>query len=881
MPHDNEYPRAQRSRLGPESSNSGAMKGAPRTFAHELQSFGEAVALRTEDGLAVSYRELAARADAFAAKLGQKRRLLLIEAENAIEPLVAYLGALRGGHPVILAAAGSDNERVVATFKPSATFIRKGETWDLQLGCGEEAPMHPDLSVLLSTSGTTGATKLVRLSGAAVDANARSIVEYLGIGADDRAITSLPFHYSYGLSVVNSHLMAGATVLLTDRSVVDPEFWAFASVGEATSLAGVPYTYELLERAGFRDKVLPALRTLTQAGGRLAPEAVQRIAEWSATRGIRFFVMYGQTEATARMAYLPPEVAASRPEAIGVAIPGGRFELVGEDGAAIQTPGQAGELVYYGPNVMMGYATAPADLAAGQELNALRTGDLAVRGADGLYRIVGRNSRFAKIFGLRISLDEVEAEVRRLGGSGVVVSDDEAIYVAVTSTSELRDLGQQLAARYKVPESIFQLTSWDDLPRLPSGKVDYQSILGASKAAGVPSARTGGAKEPIAAAFARSFPRAAIRARDSFVSLGGDSLNYVSISMEIEEALGYLPEDWEQRTIAQLASLSPRSLPLRWWSPRTIETEVVLRMLAILAVVVNHASDYVVGGGAEVLLILAGYNLSRYQAGRLQAGDSFEFVRSFARRIILPYFGLLCFYLLAKRTLDVPSLLMLSNFFGRFGSLIEPFWFLEVLLQSFLVIAIVAQLRPVQAAIANSPWRFGLACLAVTLLVKCGAVAVFHHEHLQNRTPDAALPLLALGWCVHNATTTWRRLLMTGVFLVFAALSMVGLDGLWFQYPFPSSISHAVWLCASAAGLLWIRRVPLPAALHSVVASIAAGSFYIYLVHVIPLWLLFWKAGIKDLTINLVASVALGLMVWWLVERSEEMRTKLLPRHAQ
>lgn len=838
-------------------------------FARDLEGFGDAIAVVTEWGERISYARLAARADAFSARLGPRRRLVVVEATNALEPLVAYLGALRGGHPVILAAAEGDHGRLRDAFRPSARFARRDGAWRLDLNAPADCELHPDLAVLLSTSGTTGATKLVRLSGAAVDANARSIAEYLGVSASDRAITSLPFHYSYGLSVVNSHLAVGGALLLTARSVVDLDFLSFLRDEGATSLAGVPYTYELMERIGFRDKAPASLRTLTQAGGRLPPDAVRRFAGWAESHGARFFVMYGQTEATARMAYLPPEAALEHPDAIGRAIPGGEFRLVDEAGRPIEQDDAVGELVYRGPNVMMGYATAADDLARGAELDELHTGDLARRGADGLYRIVGRKSRFAKIFGLRVSLDEVDAQLGRLGAAGATVSDDARIYVALTRGPPAGTLAETLAETYDLPQTVFQVTETPELPTLPSGKVDYQAILreGQARAEAGAAAPATTTRHAIEAAFARAFPRRGVRPPDTFVSLGGDSLNYVMISLEIEKALGFLPEDWEQLSIAQLCALSARRLPTRWWSLRSIETEVILRALAVIAVVVAHSSDLLVGGGAEVLLALAGYNLARYQKSRLAAGQGLGFTLSFARRIIAPYYVLLVAYLTFKREFDVASLLLVSNFFGRFRSLIEPFWFLEVMLQCFLIVSLLALFKPVQRMIAANPWRLGLLWLAASVVLKGGVYALAHHDVLLNRTPDAALHLLALGWCAHEATTRGRRVVMTILMLAFAALAVVGIPGFWPHYPYPGNLSHAAWMAACAMGLLWVRRQSLPVILHVAFSGTAAASFYIYLTHVFPVWLFYWSIGDKSLTTNVAASMVVGLAAYWTAGR--------------
>ena len=234
--------------------------------------------------------------------------------------------------------------------------------------------LHPDLALLLSTSGSTGSPKLVRLSADSVQANAAAIAQYLHLRPSDTAVTTLPLSYCYGMSVVNSHLLVGASLELTDLSVVDPCFWELARAAEVTSFAAVPYTFDLLERVGFEHMNLPSLRYITQAGGRLDPDRVRSYAEMGLRQGWDLFVMYGQTEATARMAYLPPDQAAEHPHAIGVPVPGGSFRLE-------PVPGLDDcELVYTGPNVMLGYAERPEDLALGRVITELHTGDLARRG---------------------------------------------------------------------------------------------------------------------------------------------------------------------------------------------------------------------------------------------------------------------------------------------------------------------------------------------------------------------------------------------------------------------------------------------------------------------------------------------------------------------
>ncbi len=332
------------------------------------------VALVTED-VTLSYGELAGRVAERGRMLGETRRLIMLQASNSLEPLVTYLAALEGGHPILLVAPGDDE----ASIRHRASLAERFDPDVIAAGAGNGAVLHevrvgsahefsPELALLVSTSGSTGSPKLVRLSRENLESNAGAIAEYLRLTPADRAATTLPMHYCYGLSVINSHLVAGASIVLTGRSVTEAAFWDEARANQITSFAGVPYTFELLEKGGFSDRMPDSIRYLTQAGGRLAPEAVRRFARLGERRGFEFFVMYGQTEATARMSYVPAELAEHAAGSIGRPIPAGRLRIDAEPGAEI------GELVYEGPNVMLGYAESPADFALGRTVHELRTG---------------------------------------------------------------------------------------------------------------------------------------------------------------------------------------------------------------------------------------------------------------------------------------------------------------------------------------------------------------------------------------------------------------------------------------------------------------------------------------------------------------------------
>ncbi|MGW0802040.1 AMP-binding protein [Nonomuraea sp. NPDC002799] len=384
---------------------------------------------------------------------------------NNLASVLRYLAAWQAGRPIALLdpdlSAGALAD-LSGRFRPAALLGFTHAADGSPPARHEVLAPHPDLAILLATSGSTGNPKLVRLSRQAVQANAAAIAGALSIGPGDIAPTSLPLHYSYGLSVLNSHLAAGATVVLTEAGLLERSFWAHLDEHRCTSLAAVPYQYEMLRRLRFDRAEHPALTTLTQAGGRLDPELVTEFAG----QADRFFVMYGQTEATARIAVLPPDRLADKPGSVGPAVPGGRLTV--EDG----------EVVYHGPNVMMGYAETAADLALGDQLGGvLHTGDLGRLDDDGFLYLTGRMKRIAKIFGVRVNLDDVEGLLRGAVPMAATSGDDRVtVWAEGLDAAGCAGLARRLGAEMRVHWSGFDVRSVERLPLLATGKVDYRAL---------------------------------------------------------------------------------------------------------------------------------------------------------------------------------------------------------------------------------------------------------------------------------------------------------------------------------------------------------------------------------------------------------------------
>jgi hypothetical protein len=837
---------------------------APGSLVDHLASYGARPALLGRDlpGGGLDYAALADRvaeaASCFRAASGAGRRLVLLQGGRDADSLVAYLGALAADQVVLLAGSGA-LAPLAAAYHPDVVLDRDavgdlvGALGEARAGTGHD--LHPSLALLLSTSGSTGSPKLVRLSRRNLVSNALAIADYLGLRAGDVAPTLLPTEYCYGLSVLHSHLAVGAALLLTEDSVADQRFWDDARRFRATSLAGVPHTFDLLDRVGFAERVtdpaagLGSLRTLTQAGGRMAPETVRRYAELGQAAGFDLFVMYGQTEATARMAWLPPDLAHTAPGAIGRPVAASSFTLepvAGDEEGSDPLPEGVGELVFGGPGVMLGYAQSRADLARGREVTALRTGDLGRLRPDGLYEVVGRVSRFAKVFGLRVDLDRCERLLAVEGVVALAADGGDRVVLGVCDGARAVDPAAVRGTAARVlglPPAAFAVVTFPEVPRLPTGKVDHRAVarlaepvgaghpVRAAPPAGGESGDSGALRERIAALYAATLGRE-VRPTDSFVGLGGDSLTYVEVGVGLERLLGRLPADWPSRPVAALADTSrtaapgatARSATARGAATRAprrtprarLETTVLLRALAILSIVGTHANLWTLLGGAHVLLAVAGFNLARFHLAADTARERARRVLRGAARIAVPSVLVIGTVSLWTDGLGWRQVLLVNALTSRGWS--EPawhYWFVEALVAVLLLVAALVALGPVHRLERRFPFALPVALALLALVTRYDVVPTagdqIHRAHV-------VLWLFALGWAAARARHRTHRLLVS-------ALALGTVPG------FFGDGAREAYVALGLLALLWLPSVRVPAAVARLAVPVAAASLWTYLVH--------------------------------------------------
>ena len=837
------------------------------SFAAQLARFADRTAVSTKTG-SVSYRELARRVEDVARSFGPHRRLVALEAENTLPSLVAYLAALSSGNPLLILPPGGGpaGEALIAAYDPDV--VVRASNGEAVLDVRREQSqhdLHPELALLLSTSGSTGSPKLVRLSADSIQANAAAIAQYLQLRPSDTAATTLPLSYCYGMSVVNSHLLAGASLALTDLSVVDPCFWELVRTENVTSFAAVPYTFDLLDRVGFEDLDVPSLRYITQAGGRLAPDRVRSYAELGRRQGWDLFVMYGQTEATARMAYLPPDQAADHPQAIGVPVPGGSFRLEPVPGL------EASELVYTGPNVMLGYAEQPEDLALGRVITELYTGDLARLGSDGLYEIVGRRSRFVKIVGLRVDLGQVERILADLGLTAAAAGSDHAVVAAVEGDHSLALIAKTLATDLGLPRAAVQLFPVEAIPRLANGKPDYPAVValagGGEDDGGRPAAAPHSAEgtADVRRIFMEVLEQDDVGDTDTFVSLGGDSLSYVAASVRLEQALGYLPRGWHLMPVCELSpSPVPHAAPGRippsgnpvpkkpsaasGWRRRVLEpmeTGIVLRAVAIICIVSTHIGFFHWQGTAHVLMAVAGYNFARFQLSGTRTARLRRQLRSIAR-IVMPSVAVIGLAFAVTDKYAWYNVFLLNPLLGPEGWTDRSrFWFVEILVHILIGLAAVLAIPAVDRAVRRWPWAFGLALVAVDLPLLFGLV--------ESRYPGQGpvLWLFGMGWAAAASRTLRQKAAVTAVALLITPTC--------FDNPYRTAT-----ILAGCLILLWVPTLHVPRGLHRITALLASASLHIYVTH----WLVYPLVDPVDKGLAVPASLACGVLYWILATRA-------------
>lgn len=732
-----------------------------------------------------------------------------------------------------------------------------------------------ELAAILYTSGSTGRPKGVMLSHANMWLGAQSVASYLGLGNDDRTLAVLPLSFDYGQNQLLSSWYAGASVVPLDY-LTGVDVLKAVERHDITTLAAVPPLWVQLAELDWPREVAAKLRRLTNSGGALTPDLVHRLR--AIFPQARLFAMYGLTEAF-RSTFLDPALIDSHPTSMGKAIPFAEILVIGDDGQ-VAADGAEGELVHCGPLVAQGYwqdgqRTAerfrPAPPQSQYGGLAVWSGDRVRRDADGLLYFVGRRDAMIKSSGNRISPQEIEDEAIATGlvveAVALGIPDErlgQAVHLVVRAMpgatdaeSELpRILGQRLPNFMK--PKVFH---WrETMPTGPNGKIDRRRL--AEEYRGLPATESRPAADPASAPpmpgndfrtrMAEILNVRAIRDEDTFIGLGGDSMNYVQATILLDTMPGEVPEDWEHLPLAELEQLlfSPAAsqdsrtgeqvaAASAWLSgsrgkrrSNMLESSVVLRAIAIILVVLNHTMngrvDGLFAGATGVLLLIVGMNFSRFQLSLLETGGSWKVLSSTLQKAVLPYFFVLSMYFLFLHKIFWPQYLLYGNFtdglFWNGDRRFKTYWFLEVYISFIILLCVLFLVPRVRAFSRRVPKAGPIAAFALAVVLAGIARPYSDAGVFYDNTLFSALPLLMFGWLIEKLKSRDEKYLL--LVIGFLATFILPLNADFLSLPL---------LAVAAPLLMFVRRVPVGPLLARPLSVIAGASFYIYLLHSIVL----------------------------------------------
>lgn len=814
----------------------------------------------------ITYEHLDQLCDQFSDRLPEEKGLVLIEMTNSVECITAMYGSLRKGHGVLLCEKQNIalKEKLCKSFRPKVIFDKNSSGWSLHETIYKQGhPLHDDLALLLTTSGSTGEHKCVRLAKSNIHTNTESISSYLSITESDRCLLLLPICFSFGLSVLNTHLSKGASVFLQGPAVETPQFSQYLTKRKITCFSGVPHTFELLERTEFRDNSIPSLRYIAQAGGRMRKGLILDFNRWARSNGSRLFVMYGQTEASPRISYMPPDLLDNNPDCIGIPIPGGKLSIADTYGHPIEEIGREGELIYRGPNVMMGYAKNADDLSLGWKTESLSTGDLGMLTESNLYKITGRKKRICKIYGKRFNLDSIESILQQLDPTAVCCSDDESLLIA-SENIDMVLLSASVSKQFGIPQSNIISQHYIKIPLLASGKTDYAKIIKKSEEKPTNKKKTAhsSVKNELLNIYKNCFPDEPISpSNDSFISLGGDSLNYVALSVDLEKTLGQLPKKWEKMTLEELRKCHIKK---KQYSLQTVETGILLRAIAIIAVVLQHY-DLFVCGGAVVLLLVSGSNFSRFHLDSFLNGEIKPFSINFTKNILLPYWGVLFFYNLIsfQRTEISPVIpekfFLIGNYYYQVDWDPFPTWFIQVLFQTLVFVAVPLCIPAIRNIAKQNINRY-LILLLISGVTYRILDSLYFMEMFPTRVADQRTAweawIFLFGMLIYRLKPGKEKRI---AFIVLFFLSMI----FWY-----TSWTRIVALVGFGLLLISKDQLYIPKTIVLPVKTLASASLYIYMAHLTGLtgYLKPYGPFIQG-----VAGIIQGILFWYLYSRGKEI----------
>ena len=777
-----------------------------------------------------------------------------------------------------------------------------------------------DMAGILYTSGSTGNPKGVVFSHRNLVVGAQSVSQYLKYRVSDRIINIPPYSFDFGLNQLFSTLCVGATAVL-HNFVTAEDLMKTIVEAKVTGVSGVPTVMIQLTQLPWPEEAASTVRYLSTTGGRMPEPAVRALRR--ALPGAEIYLMYGLTEAF-RSTYLPPEEVDRRPNSIGKAIPNAEVLVVRPDGT-ICDPEEEGELVHKGPLITLGYWNDPVRTAerfrpapgepAGKRNPeiAVWSGDTVKRDVDGFIYYVGRRDEMIKTSGYRVSPTEVEEAVFASGevavAAAVGVADDllgQTIVVYVTpkpgrklDVRAILSHCRKVLPAYMVPQHVIRR---DEMPLNPNGKIDRKQLAHEHAEKTMPQApaeagvaltrpesfltRWRNALLEIFGLRSRKFASVAEVYRwalpdtrpspdDSFISLGGDSLSYVNLSVALNNHLGRVPENWAEQSIGDLERRdreNARSV--------SVAPDILLRVIAMIDVVASHTRHFadcpLLWGAAKIMLLISGLSFVRFS----WSGDPRRTLRAAGRffsAILIPTTILFAVTFALEKKINWPILFFVDNFVSPVVPTWWPgAWFIQNLMQ-FIVLSLALAFVP---AVRRFSIKHSFVFASILLAVGVAAYVDFVAVHPAKYGEFTFLPwgyfwLFALGWLFAVSTQKSSKIAAFGLLIVAVAVVFTA------NNLYPSNMSrhmysdgYCIWLVAGGVYLLWGRSIAVPKVLNTIIIVLARSMLFVFLFHW-PLAIAI-ETVLPSFSMTILLGTASSIVIWifweslWAAIRSRE-----------
>lgn len=711
-----------------------------------------------------------------------------------------------------------------------------------------------DIAQVSFTSGTEGEPKAIAISHRALDNTARRLVDIQQLDKTIKEYIGAPVNFSFGLGRCRAIAFVNGRGYIPENGFDPLEISRMLNNHEINAISAVPTLWRiLLSQKKYFDGIGDRLKWIEIGSQYMSSDEKQALRKLFPKAKI--VQHYGLTEA-------------SRTTFLDISHDSDHLESVGQPTNDIQVKLNAdNKICIKGPHLCSGLVSEGEVKSLSDRDGWFETSDYGEI-KDGYLYYKGRADDVINCGGIKISPETLEREIRRSQTktnsiNGFCISkipdvergeipllailshfSDKQKYFEELALQELRKLGLNLSS---IP-TIFM----DEFPVTGTGKIQRKKI--SSQFQPSEKKQDSFSKDKatsVGEIFENLFKKKNINKDLSFNSLGGDSLNYVKATIELEEYFGYLPKSWSQLSISSLEKLSRSDT-----KSKSIEIDVMLRTVAILAVVMGHSGFSFIGGGTQLLFVLVGYNLARFQSKHIISGDVWSSIYKYAIKLIIPYMILVISYFIWKETFSWDRILFYTNYmsFDARSPVIFPAWFIQVLLQSLLILGAIFSFKTVRTQFSENLWFSSYLFMLIFLAIRIIFPHIYDTNHLFARVPPIYLASLWLGWLILFSESKQEKAI-TFVTALILSVEHLGVE------------LKSLWISCGSFFLLYKDSIELPRALKSTLTTIALATFYIYLFHMIFIHI---PANILELhspIINSAFGVCGGVIVWYFFDR--------------